>query len=123
MNRHERRSTAARLRQGVSRTVLCGLGGHDYPPSWVMRPAWVGALVVIPKVHFDRPCRRCGHVQRYWTPIEGTLLPQPEAMPLPAWLAATGGTVTPPAGEIRYPDVGELAAVASAAGIGEGDRA
>ena len=79
-----------------------------------MRPAWVGAGIWIPKVHFDRACRRCGHVQRVWTPIEGESRPQEQAMTLPAWLEANGVDVKRPAGEIRYPISEEIEAMVAA---------
>jgi hypothetical protein len=89
--------------------IRCILGGHAYPDAWVIRPAWVGAGVSIPKVHFDRTCTRCGQNEHVWSDVEGDRAPRERAMTLREWLEAhPGTTVTAPAGTVHFPMVAEV---------------
>lgn len=121
-NRHARRAQIAAVKKQLRLEQLCLVRGHDVDDVWVMRPAWVGAGIVIPKVHFDRRCRRCGALDSTWREILGETKPQAEPMVLAAWLLANDATVEAPAGEIRMPNTDELANLAAKAGIG-GDAA
>jgi hypothetical protein len=119
-NRHQRRAAAAPIKRlarksGARQTAkeaICLARGHVLAPAWVMRPALVGAGIVIPKVHFDRNCGRCGKLDSVWADIEGDVLPQPESLSLAAWLLANGATVSAPAGDIRVPNQTELDRIA-----------
>lgn len=96
-------------------SATCEFRGHALGTRWTMRPALVGAGIVIPKAHFDRECSRCRHVDRVWADIEGPRQAQPRALTLSAWLEANGATVRPPPGEIVVPDQRELAALVARA--------
>lgn len=94
----------------------CLFGRHKPADHWVMRPALVGAGVVIPKVHFDRACLRCRQsADRVWADIVGVAQPQEKAMSLAEWMAAQGLTVPFPPGEVRVPDQAEIAALVAKA--------
>ncbi len=119
-NRHERRAAASALKKlpssGAKRDhvaeAICAVRGHVLAELWVMRPAIVGAGIVIPKVHFDRNCSRCGKLDSVWADIEGPTKPQAKWMTLTEWLEANGAGVPAPAGEIRVPDQAELDRIA-----------
>lgn len=88
----------------------CAIGRHQPEPFWVLRPAWVGAGISVPTVHFDKACARCRKtVDRVWSDIVGDTSPLPEAMTLSDWLQRHGATVPAPAGEVRVPDQAEIA--------------
>lgn len=115
MNRQQRRAAARAVAKAIDERCLAG--DHDFAGAWVMRPAWVGAGITIPKVHFDRPCRRCKRLEIRWVDIEGDRTPLERAMSLSDWLTVHGATVKAPPGEIRVPNVGELAELARKAGL------
>lgn len=100
------------MKKRLRAQMQCLVRGHVLEPRWIMRPAWVGAGIDIPKAHFDRRCKRCEKLDSVWADIEGDHSAQPDAMLLPAWLLANGATVTPPEGEIRLPNTDELAELA-----------
>jgi hypothetical protein len=98
----------------------CLVGRHKPAGHWVLRPALVGAGVVIPKVHFDRACTRdhcTATAERLWAEVEGETRPLEVTLPLVAWLKAQGARIAMPAGEIRVPDEAEVSELlAKAAG-------
>jgi len=114
VNRATRRAAAKRAaallryspRPGAS--VECELRGHVWGDTWTLRPPLVGAGIVIPKVHFDRVCRRCGSTDRVWVDIVGECRPMPASLPLVTWLEQNHATVQPPAGRIVAPNVGAV---------------
>lgn len=122
-NRHQRRAAASAAKKLPSsgprdhvKEAICVVKGHVLADVWVMRPALVGAGIVIPKVHFDRHCGRCGNLDSVWADIEGTTAAQPTSLTLTAWLEANGATIQAPAGEIKVPDQAELARIAKVLG-------
>lgn len=115
MNRRQRRTVEAAAKKRLRAQMQCIVRGHVLTDAWIMRPAWVGAGIVIPKVHFDRTCQRCGALDTVWADIEGATVGQPETMVLPAWLLANSATVTPPPGVVKNPPVDELSAIAAKA--------
>ena len=100
------------MKKRLRAQMQCLVRGHVLEPRWILRPGWVGAGIVIEKVHFDRRCQRCDELVSVWADVEGATAAQPEAMLLPAWLLANNATVTPPEGEIRLPNTDELAELA-----------
>lgn len=92
---------------GVPKTCILG---HDPAPTWVLRPALVGAGVSIEFVHFDRACQRGPHQARIeWRAIVGETKPQATDMTLTEWLAVNEATIDrPPEGPVATPDAGEL---------------
>ena len=122
MNRQQRRNEErlvekarrqlAKHGPGPVADPICEARGHAYPDTWVMRPAWVGAGISIPKVHFDRRCSRCRTADIVWVDIEGDTSPRDRAMPLLNWLDDHGATVRAPAGAVSVPDPTEMAAIA-----------
>lgn len=107
-----KRSQRLVTQAGATVMTLCLAGRHLPEDHWVMRPPLVGAGIVVPKVHFDRGCRRCrGTSQRVWADVEGTTGPLSETMTLSAWLTHHGATVKAPKGEIRVPDQAEIEAL------------
>ncbi len=92
-----------------SRAALtCLVQGHDYPDDWTIRPAWVGAGISIPKVHFDRACRRCRTMEHVWADIEGDRSAMPRGMTLREWLESHGASVQAPPGIVHYPLIAEV---------------
>lgn len=93
--------------QGGKRVApACIIGRHKPGDHWVIRPALVGAGIVIDKVHFDLGCARprcLATVERVWADIEGETGPLPRAMPLADWLHHHGATVPVPAGPVFTP--------------------
>lgn len=117
MNRRDRRAADSQVRRRIGRKrnvaaeAICVIRGHVLEDVWVMRPALVGAGIVIPKVHYDRNCKRCGSLDSVWADIDGATSPQPTAMSLRTWLEVNGASAPAPDGEIRYPAVDELGAL------------
>lgn len=115
MNRRDRRAADSQVRKQIGRKrnvaaeAICAVRGHVLEDAWIMRPALVGAGIVIPKVHYDRNCARCGHLDSVWADIDGATSPQPTTMPLRRWLEANNATAPAPDGEVRYPAIDELA--------------
>lgn len=112
MNRHERRRAERELRKhgpGLVAEPICDELGHDYPDVWTMRPAIVGAGISIPKVHFDRRCRRCRQAAIVWADIQGDTSPFDQTMTLSKWLEAHNALVAAPPGEVRVPDMADVA--------------
>lgn len=117
MNRRDRRAADSQVRRQIGRKrnvaaeAICAVRGHVLDDVWIMRPALVGAGIVIPKVHYDRYCKRCGVSDIVWADIAGATSPQPTSMSLRAWLEVNGASAPTPEGEIHYPNVEELGAI------------
>lgn len=109
MNRAQRRATAKRAaRAATARKPLseavCAVKGHQDPEAWTLRPAWVGAGIRIPKVHYDKSCRRCGRTHREWRDVAGEPIALDRTMQIAAWLEQTGATIVdPPDGPVVFP--------------------
>lgn len=97
--------------RGVSKQCL--IGRHKPAAYWELRPALIGAGIVIDQVHFDRPCLRCSTMaDRIWSPLvsPNALVAQPEALPLQAWLGRQSDVriLEVPEGEVRHPNPGPI---------------
>lgn len=104
MNRADRRAGARAAKKTIERRPLaeaiCEVRGHAYPPEWTLRPSLVGPGIRIPKVHYDRACRRCGHTDRIWADVVGGDDPLAEALGVVEWLTRQGATVAAPEGTV-----------------------
>lgn len=102
--------------QAARAKLSCAVHGHQFSASWTIRPAWVGAGISIPKVHFDRQCSRCRATQHVWSDIVGDTTPRDRAMTLREWLEDHGATVPRPPGKVHFPPVAEVERMRRAGG-------